>query len=165
MSDEEKIRDAEHLKGLTDIVKNKTLFFIPFFSAYLAFLLTKTDYIKGANLAIWVLLGSVMLASIRYISVVSNLLWAVESCRMIFTFNKMGIDPWMNREKDLTVFKDVMLLIPKMMATEEWWFKKVMLLMYIGAFCVFEDLFLGYYNEALAHWLNAKTLAAFGLQP
>lgn len=60
MSEEEKIRDAEHLKGLTDIVKNKTLFLIPFFSACLAFLLAKTDYIKEANLAIWALLAAVI---------------------------------------------------------------------------------------------------------
>ncbi|QQO19449.1 hypothetical protein JJB98_05800 [Bradyrhizobium diazoefficiens] len=81
---------------------------------------------------------------------------------MIFTFNKMGIDPWKNREKDIAVFKDVMLLIPKMIAAEEWWFKKVMLLMYLGAFCVLEDVFLGYYNQALAHWLAVKTLVLFG---
>jgi hypothetical protein len=31
MPDNDKIWDSEHLRGLTDIVKNKTLFFIPFF--------------------------------------------------------------------------------------------------------------------------------------
>jgi hypothetical protein len=126
-----------YLRGLTDIVKNKTLFFIPFFSAYLAFLLAKTDYIKGANFVIWLLIGSILPVSVRYISVVSNLLWAIESCRIIFIFHKMGIEPWVDKERDIAAFGDVMKLIPKMVAGEDWWFKKVIQLMYLGpsAFC------------------------------
>jgi hypothetical protein len=163
MPDEDKIWDAEHLRGLTDIVKNKTLFFIPFFSAYLAFLLAKTDYIKGANFVVWLLIGSILLVSVRYISIVSNLLWAIESCWMIFTFHKMGIEPWVDKERDIAAFGDVMKLIPKMVAAEHWWFKKVMLLMYLGTFCVLQDIFFGYYTYAFAHWLTGKTITALGL--
>ena len=46
--------DASFLKDLADIIKNKTLFFIPFFGAFLAFLFAKTDYIKSANFIIWI---------------------------------------------------------------------------------------------------------------
>jgi hypothetical protein len=48
MNDEaDKPFNAEFLKIIADIVKNRTLFFIPFFSAFLAFLFTKTDYIAS----------------------------------------------------------------------------------------------------------------------
>ena len=54
--------DASFLKDLADIIKNKTLFFIPFFGAFLAFLFAKTDYIKSANFIIWIAIILLFLA-------------------------------------------------------------------------------------------------------
>jgi hypothetical protein len=52
--------DASFLKDLADIIKNNTLFFIPFFGALLAFLFTKADYIKGSNAVVWVFLTALL---------------------------------------------------------------------------------------------------------
>jgi hypothetical protein len=75
MPEDEEPFDASFLKDLADIIKDKTLFFIPFFGALLAFLFTKADYIKGSNAVIWVLLAALLGASLRYIQLVSRLLW------------------------------------------------------------------------------------------
>jgi hypothetical protein len=159
----DKIFDAEYLKGLTDIVKNKTLFFIPFFGAYLAFLLTKTEYIKSANFVIWLIIATIFFFSVRYIHLVSQLLWSIETCRMIFTFHKIGIDPWTDKEKDIATFSEVMKLIPKMVTAEDWWFKKIMFLMYLGTFCVLQDIFFGKYTYAFAEKMTAFILSALGV--
>src|SRR6266852_6150008 len=81
--------DASFLRDIADMVKNKTLFFIPFFGAYLAFIFGKSDYIKQANFIIWFVCAAIFLMSVRYISLVSDLLWAVESSRIIIKVRTM----------------------------------------------------------------------------
>src|SRR5258705_8165349 len=94
MAEEEEPFDPSFLKDLADIIKNKTLFFIPFFGALLAFLFTKAEYIKGSNAVIWVLLVVLLGASLRYIQIVSRLLWVIESLRFVFNIRKFGTGAW-----------------------------------------------------------------------
>jgi|ERR1700674_513959 len=148
--------DVSFLRDVADIVKNKTLFFIPFFGAYLAFILTKSDYLKESNPVIWLLVTAIFLASVRYIFLVSQLLWAIESSRLVFTFLNMGIEPWVDKEKDTAAMSQVMTLIPKMVAAEDWWYRRVMLLMYLASFTVLSDIFFGtYINEHIARLIAA----------
>jgi len=91
---DEEVFDGSFLKDLADIIKNKTLFFIPFFGALLAFLFTKSDYIKGSNAIIWLLLTALLGSCIRYIQLVSQLLWVIESMRFVFNVRKMGSGAW-----------------------------------------------------------------------
>jgi hypothetical protein len=135
--------DASFLHDIADIVKNKTLFFIPFFGAYLAFLFAKSDYIKEANFVIWIFLGAIFLAGVRYIHLVSQLLWAAESSRLALRFRQLGYA--LTTEEEKKALQDVMALIPKMVAAEDWWFRRIMFLMYIGTFTVLIDIFLGKY--------------------
>jgi hypothetical protein len=141
--DTEKPFDPEVLRGITDIVKNRTLFFIPFFGAYLAFLFGKTDYIRGATPVVWLLLAAIFCMSVRYIYLVTDLLWAVEGIRMVFVFRKAGIEPWKDKEKDVAAVIEVFKLIPRMMEAEHWWFRKTMFLFYVASFIVLFDLFFG----------------------
>jgi hypothetical protein len=41
--------DISWFKDLTDIVKNKTMFFLPCFGPFLAFVFKQSEYIKGTN--------------------------------------------------------------------------------------------------------------------
>jgi hypothetical protein len=135
--------DASFLRDIADMVKNKTLFFIPFFGAYLAFLLGKTDYIKGANFVIWIVLIAIFLMSVRYIPLVSDLLWAVESSRIVIKTRAMESTEWPTWEKNHAALVSVMKLLPKLVDAENWWYRKLMLMMYIASFVVLQDLFLG----------------------
>jgi hypothetical protein len=99
MTESEEPFEASFLKDLADIIKNKTLFFIPFFGALLAFLFTKADYIKGSDAVVWVLLTALLGASLRYIQLVSQLLWVIESLRFVFNIKKFGTGAWPDWEK------------------------------------------------------------------
>ena len=134
--------DASFLKDLADIIKNKTLFFIPFFGAFLAFLFAKTDYIKSANFIIWIAIILLFLACIRYISLVSQLLWGIESARFVFNWHKARPDI-VQSEKDKDAVLALFKLIPEMASTEDWWFRKIMLMMYLATFMVLSDIFIG----------------------
>ena len=137
--------DPSFLKDLADILKNKTLFFIPFFGAYLAFVLGKSDYLREANPVIWLMVTSIFFVSVRYIFLVSQLLWAIESSRLISNLLKMGVEPWVDKEKDTAALSQTMSLIPKMVAAEDWWYRLVMFLMYLASFTVLSDIFFGKY--------------------
>ena len=50
-----KLPDLTFVKEMIDIIKNKLLFFMPFFGAFLAFLLTRHEYVIGANWIIKIL--------------------------------------------------------------------------------------------------------------
>jgi hypothetical protein len=133
MAEDEEPFDASFLKDLADIIKNKTLFFIPFFGALLAFLFTKADYIKSSNAVIWVLLAVLLLASLRYIQLVSQLL-----------------------EKDKAASVDLLKLVPGLMKSEGWWFRKVMILMYFALGLVLYDIFFGQMVRDLLTTLIAR---------
>jgi hypothetical protein len=128
---------------LADIVKNKTLFFIPFFGALLAFLFTKADYIKGSNAVVWVLLTALLGASLRYIQLVSQLLWVIESLRFVFNIKKFGTGALPDWEKDKAASVYLLKLVPELTKAEGWWFRKVMLLMYFALGLVLHDIFFG----------------------
>jgi hypothetical protein len=53
--------DIGWFKDLADIVKNKTMFFLPCFGALLAFLFAKSDYIKSSNWGIWLFIVTLCL--------------------------------------------------------------------------------------------------------
>jgi hypothetical protein len=90
MAEDEEPFDASFLKDLADIIKNKTLFFIPFFGALLAFLFTKADYIKGSNAVIWVLL-------VVLFSRASDTSSSSHSCCWRNSLSRRGSDPRVSR--------------------------------------------------------------------
>jgi hypothetical protein len=156
MAEDEEPFDASFLKDLADIIKNKTLFFIPFFGALLAFLFTKADYIKSSNAVIWVLLAVLLGASLRYIQLVSQLLWAIESLRFVFNIRKLGTGAWPEWEKDKAASVDLLKLVPELMKAEGWWFRKVMVLMYFALGLVLYDIFFGQMVRDLITMLFAR---------
>jgi hypothetical protein len=156
MAEDEEPFDASFLKDLADIIKNKTLFFIPFFGALLAFLFTKADYIKGSNAVIWVLFAALLGASLRYIQLVSQLLWVIESLRFVFNIRKLGTGAWPEWEKDKAASVDLLKLVPELMKAEGWWFRKVMLLMYFALGLVLYDMFFGQMVRDLITMLFAR---------
>lgn len=80
--------DVTFLRDIADIIKNRTLFFLPFFGAFIAFLFSKSDYIRGANPAIWVICIALFFVCIKYIRSASTLLWVLEGMRFSFAQRK-----------------------------------------------------------------------------
>lgn len=134
--------DPGFLRDVADMVKNRTLFFLPLFGAYLAFLFGKSDYIKGANVPIWIALATVFLMSIRYISLASDLLWALEGSRLAIKIRQMPNVEWPTWQNDHIALRDLMKVIPQLAAHEYWWYKKSMLAIYVCAFIILSDVFL-----------------------
>jgi hypothetical protein len=147
--------DPSFMRDIADMVKNKTLFFIPFFGAYLAFLFGKADYIKGANFIVWIVLAVIFLMSIRYIALVSDLLWALESSRIIIKIRQMSNTEWPTWKTDHAALVGVMKVIPKLASAENWWYRKLMLTMYSGTAIVLNDFFLGNWAMPLMRRLIA----------
>jgi hypothetical protein len=135
--------DIEWFKELTDIVKNKTVFFLPCFGAFLAFLFAKSDYIKSSNWVIWLLVTVLLFASIRYIHLVSQLLWAIESTRLSLKIHKMRKETWLTKEADYAASVAMLKLVPQLYMAEDWWFKKIMYLFGLGTLIVLGDIFFG----------------------
>lgn len=144
MADEElKEFDPSFLKDLADIIKNKTLFFIPFFGAFLAFLFAKTEYIVGANFVIWAFLAILFFGCVLYVQAASQLLWLIESLRMIYNVRKNGKGEWPQWETDKQVVAELLGKVPRFATYESRLYRKVMLMMYITTFVVLSDIFFG----------------------
>jgi len=159
VSDELENLDVTFLRDIADIIKNRTLFFLPFFGAFIAFLFSKSDYIKESNTAISAICIVLFFVCIKYIHCASNLLWVLEGLRFSFAQRKRGGEHWPDWEKDKTALVGVMKLLPQMVNQEHNWFKRTMLLMYLAAFCVLVDLFVGkWLSEQVmniaSHWMK-----------
>jgi hypothetical protein len=145
--------DTSWFKDLTDIVKNKTLFFLPCFGAFLAFVFTQSEYIKDSNFVIWLLVGTILLMSMRYIHLVSQLLWAIESTRLSVKIHGMGYQKWSTKEADAKAIVDIMKIVPALYAAEDWWFNKIMYLFALGTIIIVTDKFFGHFLNALVQRL------------
>lgn len=135
--------DISWFKDLTDIVKNKTMFFLPCFGAFLAFVFTQSEYIKGSNFVIWLLVASTLFMSIRYIHLVSQLLWAIESTRLSVKIHGMALQEWPAKEADAKAILNVMKIVPTLYDTENWYFNKTMYLFALGTIMVLFEKFFG----------------------
>lgn len=158
MDESEKDFDPSYLRDLVDIIKNKTLFFIPFFGALLAFLLTKSDFVKNSNFVIWGLLAVLLASCVRYISLVSDLLWVMESLRFVFTIRKSGVEEWPTWAEDRKSATELLKLVPKLIALENWWYRRVMSMMYFALFLVLFDIFFGKAVSDFISMLVARVL-------
>jgi hypothetical protein len=148
--------DIEWFRDLTDIVKNKTMFFLPCFGAFLAFLFAKSQYIKDSNPVIWLLVAALLLISIRYIYLVSQLLWAIESTRLSFKIHKMREEPWPTKEADYAASVAMMKLVPQLYLAEDWWFKKIIYLFALATLMVLGDIFFGDWGVQILRSLLRK---------
>jgi hypothetical protein len=73
--------DVTCLKDLGDIVRARNIFFVPFFGAFLAFLIAKSQYIIDASILIQIEAFVTFSLGVYYSSVVSNFLWTLDVLR------------------------------------------------------------------------------------
>src|SRR6202035_131048 len=101
--------------------------------------------IKSSNWVIWLFIVTLLLMSRRYIYLVSQLLWAMESTRLALKIHKMQIATWPTKQTDYADLIEMMKIIPDMYLAEDWWFKRIMYLFGLGTLTVLGDIFFGKY--------------------
>jgi hypothetical protein len=155
--------DMSFIKDFVDIIKNKMLFFFPFYGAFLAFLFAKSDYIMGASWAIKLLCGASFFVGIWYAYNISQALWILESTMLIFTLQKTTKGALFS---DLTddqreALREALSKIGPIFGFEDKLFRQTMFLLYLTAASVLFDIYFGKFVQewttTFAHWiLSAK---------
>ena len=142
---ESNFSDLSFLRDFADIIKNKMLFFFPFYGAFLALLFSKSEYVMHATFAVWVLCTATFFAGISYAYQVSQTLWALEHVRLITVLNKAnpkGIISSMTEDDKKAVGEIFQKLMP-MVSFEDKLFRRTMLLIYFTAIAVLGDIYFG----------------------
>jgi hypothetical protein len=71
-------------KDMGEFVRARNLFFIPFYGAFLAFIMTQSAYIINANPLVQLLIAITFLGSVYYANIVSKYLWSLEMLRFLY---------------------------------------------------------------------------------
>jgi hypothetical protein len=79
--------DLSYIRDLGEIVRARNLFFIPFYGAFLAFILTQSSYIINASIVVQILSGATFLVGAYYAAIVSRYLWMLEMFRFLHGTN------------------------------------------------------------------------------
>jgi hypothetical protein len=87
------------------------------------------------------LVATILVMSMRYIHLVSQLLWAIESTRLSVKIHGMKVQEWPTKEVDAKAILEIMKMVPKLYHTEDWWFNKTMYLFALGTIIVLFDKF------------------------
>jgi hypothetical protein len=67
-----------------ELVRARNLFFIPFYGAFLAFIMTQSAYIINANPLVQLLIAITFLGGVYYANIVSKYLWSLEMLRFLY---------------------------------------------------------------------------------
>ena len=143
---ERKVSDhGAYINDLVDIIKNKLLFYFPFFGAFLAFLVAKSDYVLNANWFIKALCASSFLAGIAYAYIVSDALWLLERVRLIFTLEKVsdGVLFASSTEEQKTAVIEALRKFGRIYSFEDKLFRKTMYLLWLTAGSILFDIYFG----------------------
>jgi hypothetical protein len=152
------IADMSFIKDIVDIIKNKMLFFFPFFGAFLAFLIAKSDYVMNANWFIEFLCAATFLVGVFYAHTVSQALWVLESIRLVFTLEKItrGAMIASAPEKQRATIRYFLGKFGIIVDFEAKLFRRTMYLIYFTAANILFDLYFGkllnVWTAKLARW-------------
>ena len=75
--------DVDSFKDFGDLIRVRTLFFFPFYGAFLTFLFAKSQYIIDANAIIQIEFFATFLSGVSYAWTVAGLLSRIEETRLI----------------------------------------------------------------------------------
>lgn len=137
--------DLAFIRDVVDIIKNKTLFFIPFFGAFVAFLVAKTDYVTSSNWLIKLLCAASFLGGIWYAYTVSQALWMLESIRLAFTLERASEGDVFNSMTDeqKNAVQHICSKFAPMVSFEDKLFRRTMYLLYTTSMIILFDIFFG----------------------
>ena len=68
------------------MVKARNFFFVPFFGAFHAFVVTQSKYIIDAHIVVKTLIVVTFLLGVVYAWTVSNYLWTLERLRFMYSY-------------------------------------------------------------------------------
>jgi hypothetical protein len=139
------VPDMSFLRDFVDIIKNKMLFFFPFYGAFLALLFSKSDYVLQASFIVWILCAATFFAGIFYAYQVSQTLWALEHVRVIAALNKLNGGGLFSSMSDDTkiVYNEVLKKLMPLVSFEDKIFRRTMFLIYMTAIAVLIDIYFG----------------------
>lgn len=82
--------DGSFFKDLADVIRAKNMFFVPFFGAFVAFLVAKVDAVMAGTWFFKFACVATFFTGIAYASVVSQLLWMLETLRFVVNLEKFS---------------------------------------------------------------------------
>lgn len=124
--------DFSFFKDMSDIVRGRIALFLPFFGAYLAFVLSKNDYVLSAIWPIKLWLAFVFFLGAFYASTAADALWAIENIKLMLSMNKASSGEIMKAASDTekSAIVSVGTTIPKILSFEAKLFRWVMRVLY-----------------------------------
>jgi hypothetical protein len=151
--------DMSFIRDFVDIIKNKMLFFFPFFGAFLVFVFTKSDYVANSYWTVKLLCAASFFVGIWYAYNVSQALWLLESTRLAFTLDKTtkGHVFAMLPDDQREAIRAALSKIGPIFGFEDKLFRRTMYLLYLTAASVLFDIYFGKFVQgwtaALSHWV------------
>lgn len=144
--------DISFLKDMSDIVRARILFFIPFFLAFLTFLLNKKDYLIGASPFIKIIAVVTIILSLVYTNQVIQTLSLIEATRLFFGIKHANedFDAQLSSD-DRDASAKMISVAPKAFALEARLFRWIMYLFYFDLTIVLIDLYFGGWLDRLLH--------------
>ena len=71
----------QFLKDCADMLRGRVLFFMPFFAAFVAFLVSKSDYVvNAAGWSVKLVCMITFLAGVGYAAFISETIWLIDDC-------------------------------------------------------------------------------------
>jgi len=136
--------DVAFLKDFGDMVRGRTMFFFPFYGAFITFLFAKSQYVLDASTVIHVLSLATFLAGVSYAYTVARLISRIEEIRLIMdlrTSPMISADPVFSTDEQAALLGAVSLLVPSH-GFEKRHFKWSMYMLWATTGTVLMDVFL-----------------------
>lgn len=143
--------DGSVFKDLADVIRAKNIFFVPFYGAFVAFLVGKSELVAGGMWickAVWAL---TFFAGIAYASIVSQLLWVLETLRFATNVEKASNGEFnaFSQPTDGTVKSSSMSLGDQVLRSVEWENRVYRWMMWLLYFAAIAAMFEMYARESL----------------
>ena len=139
-----RIVDLSFLKDMGDVVRSRNLFFVPFFGAFIAFLVTQSNYIKQAGSIIQIELFGMFILGVFYSYQLATFMHGLETLRFMST---MKSHPdlgkfFLTSDKEVAEFHRALITVQPAFKHEARLFKWTMRALWIVTSSVLMDVFL-----------------------
>jgi len=129
------------LKDWADSIRGRAIFFLPFFAAFIAFMVTKSDYLL--NTSNYFLVGTCLVTfacGIAYVGFITETLWLLDSLRFLASAQHHSEQGFMS-DKDVHAYKETSAVLIKRLGIEYKLFRWMMWLLYFAVVQIIYDLF------------------------
>ena len=154
---------ASFLKDYSDALRGRVIFFVPFYGAFIAFLVSKSDYIVNGVFTLKIFCLTTFAAGMGYAAFLSETVWLIDSLRLIALTHGQPVGPSLaallpEKERE-AVIRSISVAI-KRIGIEYKLFRWMMWLLYITSVVIVWDLFfaqsfIGLLTSVIIRWLPA----------